>query len=106
MKALIEQYLLDQGTPAEPFSIQFLRFSTNLYKSGDNYILEFPKWHFACPKPVFTSQEIEDSLKSEYTESHIDGIENKYANDAVAKQAKIDELNALSDLDLIKNFTY
>lgn len=106
MKALIEQYLLDQNILQEPYSIQFLRFTTNIYKDNDGYHVEFPKWHFPCPKPTFTSQEIEDTLKNDYIESHTDGINNKYSGDETTKQSKLDELNSLNSLEDIKDYIY
>ena len=107
MKNLIEQYLSDQGILSEPYSIQFLRFTTKIYRNeAGSCCVEFPKWHFNCPRPTFTPRQIEDELKSEYVESHIEGIETKYLNDAVTKQSKLDELNALTVLEDIKNFNY
>lgn len=70
MKALIEQYLSEQGIIAEPYKVQFLRFTTKLYKDeNDKYCLEFPMWRFNCPKPKFTHQEIESFLNAEKEES-------------------------------------
>lgn len=106
MRDLVEQYLSEQGIN-ESFSAAFLRYTENLYKDeSGNYQLDFPRWKFSCPKPTFTSEEVEASLKAEYKTAHTDGIENKYINDEATKQAKLDELNALIDLDLIINFTY
>lgn len=107
MKALIQQYLLDQGVPPEPYSVQFLRFAVKLFKDEQgNWIADFIRWHFPCTKPTFSSQEVEDALKQDYIDSHSDGINNKYASDEVTKQAKLDELNALTDLDSIINYSY
>lgn len=105
MKALIEQYLSDQGIKPEPFKVQFLRYTEKLYTDDEgNCCLEFPKWSFPCPKPTFTSQEIKDCYKEELIESIIDGINNKLTGDAATD--KIDELNTLTKLEDIKNFTY
>jgi hypothetical protein len=105
MKALIEQYLSDQGIKEEFYSVQFLRFTTNLYRDEDNkYHLEFPVWRFACPKPEFTPQEIENACSMELRDSLIDGINNKLSGQEATD--KIDELNALTDLEDIKSFTY
>lgn len=70
MKALIEPYLTEQGIKEEPYRIQFLRFTTKLYRDEDNKCcLEFPVWRFACPKPTFTHEEIESCLNAELEES-------------------------------------
>lgn len=105
MKALIEQYLSDQGIASEPFRVQFLRYTEKLYlDENGNCCLEFPKWSFPCPKPVFTSQEIEDCYKAELKEALIEGVNNKLSGQEATD--KIDELQALTDLEDIKNFTY
>jgi hypothetical protein len=107
MKDLILQHLIDQGITEEDYSVQFLRFTTKCYEdeNGD-CVIQFPVWKFNCDEPSFTSAEIKDALKADYIEAHTDGIEVKYANDEVTKTAKISELNALTDLDDIKNYTY
>lgn len=106
MKALIQQYLLDQGIN-EPFSASFLRYTEKLTINEDDiYYLEFPRWRFNCPPPTFTSQQIKDSIKDEYITLHTEGIQNKYLNDEYSKQQKINELNSLIQLNDIKNFTY
>lgn len=118
MKVLIEQYLSNQNVKTEPFRIQFLRYTTNLYQDNDgNWCLEFPLWRFDCCKPVFTSEEIENALKDEYIEVITDGIINKFSSididgnvipDTLSAegQSKLDEFNLLDDLEDIKNFTY
>jgi hypothetical protein len=107
MKKLINQYLSEQNILIENYSVTFLKFSTKLYKNENNeWFAEFPKWRFNCPKPNFTSLEVENALKEEYIEAHTDGINNKYANDEITKQAKLDELNSLTDLEEIINYNY
>jgi len=107
MKTLIETYLSEQGIPTEPYKVQFLRFTTKIYRdeNGDCCV-EFPKWNFNCPPPSFTPQEIENELKQEYIDSYSDGINVKYAEDEITKQSKLNELTALTSLEDIKDYTY
>lgn len=101
MKILIQNYLQSQGIN-EDYKASILRFSTNLYKKDGEYILEFPQWFFACPKPIFTSQEIENGLKAELVEAKIDGLNSKYSG--VELENKIVELNLLETLEEIEKF--
>jgi hypothetical protein len=104
MRTLIEQYLASQDIAIEPFNAEFLRYTTKFCKkeNGD-YCLEFPKWHFACPRPEFTSNEIEEALATELKTAKSEGIENKYT-DETAKQDKLNELNLLTSLEDVQNF--
>lgn len=107
MKDLIQTYLIANGV-SEDYSISFLKFSTALKLVGGEYELDFPIWRFPFPKPVFSSEEIEECLKDEYFKTHEEGIKNKYPSltDTIKRYKLISKLKSLSNIEEIRNFTY
>lgn len=105
MKALIEQYLLSQNIVIETFNAEFLRYTTKIFKDEDGlYHVEFPKWHFNCDRPKFSSSEIEEALMDELKLAKIDGVENKYTDNESLKDLKIDAINLMTSLEEVENY--